>query len=86
MPEEAGPLQDREAVARAFGAENRNRLIDLYFAEPGRGTVTPANAWQHVYRLLLWSEIRPLASLIAMKVTSPSRSGQGVVRALARVS
>lgn len=56
MPGEVQPLQDEEAVDRAFGAENRNRLIDLYFAEPERETASPANAWQHVYRLLLWSD------------------------------
>lgn len=39
-------------VERAFGVENRARLLERYFAsaEP----VTPENAWQHVYRLLLW--------------------------------
>jgi hypothetical protein len=42
----------QEVVARAFGAENRARLLDLYFDQAGR--VTAANAWQHVYRLLLW--------------------------------
>jgi hypothetical protein len=55
MSEGAGPLQDQEAVARAFGADNRNRLIDRYFADASHG-VSPANAWQHVYRLLLWSD------------------------------
>jgi hypothetical protein len=42
----------QEVVARAFGAENRARLLDRYFDQAG--TVTTANAWQHVYRLLLW--------------------------------
>jgi hypothetical protein len=42
----------QEAVARAFGAENRSRLLDRYFEQAER--VTAANAWQHVYRLLLW--------------------------------
>lgn len=39
-------------IARAFGAENRARLIGRYF-EQARA-ITTANAWQHVYRLLLW--------------------------------
>lgn len=41
-----------ELIARAFGAENRARLLSRYFqsVQP----VTTANAWQHVYRLLLW--------------------------------
>jgi hypothetical protein len=42
----------QEVVTRAFGAENRARLLDLYFNQTG--PVTVANAWQHVYRLLLW--------------------------------
>ena len=45
-----------ETVERAFGAENRNRLIDLYFQTSGREEVIPATAWRHVYRLLLWSD------------------------------
>ncbi|WP_081620327.1 hypothetical protein [Ancylobacter sp. FA202] len=45
----------KEAVDRAFGAENRNRLIDRYF-QASTDKVTAANAWQHVYRLLLWSD------------------------------
>ncbi|CAN5879719.1 hypothetical protein BH23GEM7_BH23GEM7_07400 [soil metagenome] len=47
-----GPERAREAVSRAFGAENRARLLARYFTDVG--TVTPENAWQHVYRLLLW--------------------------------
>jgi hypothetical protein len=42
----------QEVIARAFGAENRARLLELYFAQAE--PVTAANAWQHVYRLLLW--------------------------------
>jgi hypothetical protein len=47
---------EKEAVNRAFGAENRNKLIDRYFASSAPEGVSPANAWQHVYRLLLWSD------------------------------
>jgi hypothetical protein len=43
-------------VDRAFGAENRNRLIDRYFETSAPEGVTPENAWKHVYRLLLWSD------------------------------
>src|SRR5688500_1029560 len=39
-------------VARAFGSENRARLLLRYFR--GAANVTPSNAWAHVYRLLLW--------------------------------
>ena len=44
------PAQD--TIARAFGADNRSRLLTRYFT--GAKDVTTANAWQHVYRLLLW--------------------------------
>lgn len=53
QPEPDGTAE-KEAVDRAFGAENRNRLIDKYFQ--ASTIVTAANAWQHVYRLLLWSD------------------------------
>ncbi len=39
-------------IDRVFGAENRARLLTRYFA--AREAVTPANAWRHVYHLLLW--------------------------------
>jgi hypothetical protein len=42
----------KEVVDRAFGAGNRARLLARYF-ESAAG-VSSANAWQHVYRLLLW--------------------------------
>jgi hypothetical protein len=42
----------QETIARAFGAENRARLLANYFN--GAGPLTPLTAWQHVYRLLLW--------------------------------
>src|SRR5436305_1760711 len=44
--------QAQDAVERAFGAESRQQMLSEYFAAAGE--VTPANAWQHVYRLLLW--------------------------------
>jgi hypothetical protein len=56
MTDEPGLLQDADAIERAFGAENRNRLIDLYFQTPDREEISPATAWRHVYRLLLWSD------------------------------
>lgn len=46
------PTAPTEYVARAFGAENRGRLLERYFDKAG--AVTAANAWKHVYRLLLW--------------------------------
>lgn len=53
---EEGSKASAEAVERAFGSDNRNRLIDRYFEAPGRDGIDPATAWQHVYRLLLWSD------------------------------
>ncbi|MFB6393591.1 hypothetical protein [Polymorphospora lycopeni] len=40
------------AGTRAFGEENRNRLLEEYFAQSG--PVEPGLAWRDVYRLLLW--------------------------------
>jgi hypothetical protein len=40
------------AVARALGADNRQRLIEEFLDQHGQ--VTPDSAWQLVYRLLLW--------------------------------
>ncbi len=42
--------------AGAFGAPNRNRLIDEYFGKLAPGELTPSRAWAHVYRLLLWAD------------------------------
>ena len=50
---------EAEAIERAFGAANRQRILAGYFRHAGE--VTPQNAWQHVYRLLLW--INPTISL-----------------------
>lgn len=52
--EQAGKAPDlaQQAVARAFGSENRARLLTRYFKDAG--VVTSANAWQNIYRLLLW--------------------------------
>lgn len=38
-------------VKRAFGVENRARLLNQYFNDAG--IISAENAWQHVYRLLL---------------------------------
>jgi hypothetical protein len=37
---------------RPFGADSRRRMLEEYFAAVGQ--ITPGNAWEHVYRLLLW--------------------------------
>lgn len=41
-----------ELVERAFGHENRRRLLSRYLA--GQDDLSAATAWMHVYRLLLW--------------------------------
>src|SRR6266545_4123744 len=46
------PMPPREVVERAFGAANRARLLERYFE--GAQPLSAVNAWQHVYRLLLW--------------------------------
>jgi len=49
-----------QLVERAFGHENRMRLLGRYF--DGRPTpVTPSGAWRDIYRLLLW--IHPTVGL-----------------------
>lgn len=50
---------EEAAIERAFGVANRRRILAEYFAQAGQ--VTPEDAWQHVYRLLLW--INPTISL-----------------------
>ena len=42
----------KSAARRAFGAENRQRLIHDYLRT--RGHRDPESAWRHVYGLLLW--------------------------------
>lgn len=49
-PESEGLSQ----IDRAFGAESRLQLLTEYFA--GAGNITAANAWIHVYKLLLWTD------------------------------
>jgi len=41
-------------VKSAFGAINRAKLIDAYFAQQDEASISPEKAWEHVYRLLLW--------------------------------
>lgn len=58
MANKRAPTEDGEgsepATKSAFGAKNRSRLIDTYFAEHGASCIVPSRAWEHVYRLLLW--------------------------------
>lgn len=43
---------EREILRRPFGAESRRQMLEAWFASAP--APTPQNAWQHVYRLLLW--------------------------------
>lgn len=43
------------SVARAFGEDNRRRLLDIYFESSE--SVSLENAWEHIYRLLLWIDM-----------------------------
>lgn len=45
---------DSTTVKSAFGAQNRERLINKYFSQHPETCVSGAQAWKHVYRLLLW--------------------------------
>jgi len=54
MTEEDQQAENSESVKSAFGAKNRLRLINAYFAEQSAADITPEKAWSHVYRLLLW--------------------------------
>jgi hypothetical protein len=51
--------QEARIISRAFGAENRARLLERYFADIR--SIDAKDAWLHVYRLLLW--IDPTTSL-----------------------
>jgi hypothetical protein len=48
--------RDSVAVKTAFGAKNRNRLIDVYFQSVANRSTSASDAWMHVYRLLLWAD------------------------------
>ncbi len=54
MTAEQSPAEPAAAVERAFGAENRARLLDVYFTEIAYEPITPESAWRHAYRLLMW--------------------------------
>lgn len=49
-------MSKQTALGRAFGAENRRRLLSDYFSYFPNGRVAPENAFKHIYRLLLWAD------------------------------
>lgn len=54
MAESKSQNSSAGAIKSAFGAINRARLINEYFAQQSEEDITPDQAWVHVYRLLLW--------------------------------
>jgi hypothetical protein len=52
MADQDNEIANSVPIKAAFGAENRARLINMYFKDVD--TVSAANAWKHIYRLLLW--------------------------------
>lgn len=67
---------DQETVSRVFGAENRTRLLKGYF--DGIDSINPKNAWQHVYRLLLWIDrTTALAHCYESDKAQPGRAWYG---------
>lgn len=61
----------REILKAPFGADSRNLLIDQYFA--GRH-IDPSNAWEHIFRLLLW--IDPTTGLAHCYESDKSQPGK----------
>jgi hypothetical protein len=61
-----------QVVQRAFGEDNRRRLLDRYFADADE--VTAETAWQHVYRLLLW--VDPTTGLAHCYESDKSQPGR----------
>lgn len=60
------------AASRAFGEDNRRRLLSRYFDEVGR--IASGSAWEHVYRLLLW--IDPTTGLAHCYESDKSQPGR----------
>ena len=52
MADQDNVIANSVPIKAAFGAENRARLINMYFKDVD--TVSATNAWKHIYKLLLW--------------------------------
>lgn len=46
------PAREQEVLRRPFGAESRREMLEAWFASTD--APTSGNAWEHIYRLLLW--------------------------------
>lgn len=62
----------QDVVTRAFGEENRARLLEQYFANTPQ--LAPEEAWRYAYRLLLWiDQTTGLAHCYESDKTQPGR-------------
>lgn len=62
----------QDVIIRAFGEQNRARLLDEYFARITQ--VVPGSAWLHVYHILLWIDrTTGLAHCYESDKTQPGR-------------
>lgn len=71
-PDDAVVADPEGLVTRAFGAQNRQRMLQAYFERAG--AVSPSNAWMHVYRLLLW--VDPTTGLAHCYESDKSQPGR----------
>jgi hypothetical protein len=72
-PESTDKDDDQDVVTRAFGEENRTRLLNKYFADSP--TLSAAEAWRYVYRLLMWTNrTTGLAHCYESDKTQPGRA------------
>ncbi len=62
----------KELTSSPFGATSRAYILERYFEE--HPEVTTANAWEHVYRLLLW--VDPTTSLVHCYESDKSQPGR----------
>lgn len=71
------------SVQRAFGSQNRARLLANYFAHASQ--VAPETAWRHVYSLLLWTDrTTGLAHCYESDKAQPGRPWYGRTRSFHR--
>lgn len=70
LPEQ--PAATPAVIERAFGSENRTRLLEEYFTRSPQ--VSPMDAWRHIYALLLW--IDPTTGLAHCYESDKSQPGR----------
>ena len=62
----------KQLLSRPFGEECRAYILDRHFS--GAGPVSASNAWEHVYRLLLW--VDPTTALTHCYESDKSQPGR----------